>query len=40
MIKIGVCFHKEYPIDKYIENKNIYIPIHVGRQLYKGDSND
>lgn len=38
MIKIGVVFHKEVPIDEYISNKEIYLPIHVGRESYKGDS--
>ncbi len=38
MIKIGIIFHKEFPVDKYIEDKEIYIPIHAGRSLYDGNS--
>ena len=37
-IKIGVCFHKEYEINDYIKNKEIYIPIFGGRELYNGNS--
>lgn len=37
-IKIGVCFHKEDEIHPYIQNKEIYIPIHAGRALYNGNS--
>jgi hypothetical protein len=37
-IKIGVCFHKEYEIHPFIQNKEIYIPIHAGRSIYDGNS--
>lgn len=26
-LKIGVAFHKNYPINNYIKDRNIYIPI-------------
>lgn len=38
-IKIGVCFHKEAEIHPYIQNKEIFLPIFAGKQLYHGNSN-
>lgn len=37
-VKIAVAFHKETPIDNFIKNKEIYIPIFGGRELYNGNS--
>ena len=37
-IKIGVCYHQDSMIFPVIADKNIYIHMHGGRQIYKGDS--
>lgn len=36
-LKIGVTFHKPYPICDAIKNTQIYNYIHAGRELYQGN---
>lgn len=37
-LKIAVAFHKQVPVDNFIKNKDIYVPIFGGKELYKGNS--